>query len=234
MPSLEHESIAVLFRNRPSLAGEILRQVLGVAVPDYDKARVESSDLTEWNPAEFRADVVTVYESDSPVMAMIVEVQRGRDPDKRWSWPAYVAGLCARMRCATLLLVICPDRTVGEWCAQPIELGHPGLTLKPLVLPPHRIPVVTDEREAAASPELAVLSAMAHGTEAGRHRIFRALLSAVGVMDDDDQADLYIDIVLMTLPAAPARELEDMMASGTYPYKSDFARRHFARGQSRR
>jgi hypothetical protein len=120
----------------------------------------------------------------------------------------------------------------GQWCAQPIDLGHPGLTLTPLVVPPERIPVVTDEREAAAVPELAVLSAMAHGTDVQRRRIFRALLSAVGGMGDDDQADLYIDIVLRALPDAPARELEDMMASGTYPYKSDFARRHFARGEA--
>ena len=52
---------------------------------------------------------------------MVVEVQRA--PDNRWSRPVYPAGLRARKRCPVILLVICLSSKVGEWCAQPIDLG---------------------------------------------------------------------------------------------------------------
>ncbi|GAA4623650.1 hypothetical protein GCM10023196_020670 [Actinoallomurus vinaceus] len=47
MPSLEHEALAMLFGNRPDLAAEILRDALKVPIPAYDKALIESGDLTE-------------------------------------------------------------------------------------------------------------------------------------------------------------------------------------------
>ncbi|MEV5708780.1 hypothetical protein [Actinoallomurus sp. NPDC052274] len=232
MPSLSHESLALLFKNRPALAAEILHNALKVDIPDYKAVRVESGDLTEWSPAEFRADAVVVFEAASPVLAVVVEIQLGRDQDKRWSWPVYLAGLRARTRCPAVLLVICADAAIGDWCAEPIELGHPGWTLTPLVLKPEAVPVVTDAAEAVRAPELAVLSTMTHGAAYNRARIFHALLCAVAAMEDGDRAELYIDVVLAALPEAPATELEAMMRSDTSPYKSDAFRRTYAEGEA--
>jgi hypothetical protein len=231
MPSLEHESLAKLFHNRPSLAAELLHNALKVDIPDYTTARVESGDLTEWNPAEFRADAVLVFEAASPVLAVVVEVQLRPDCGKRWSWPVYLAGLRARTRCPAILLVICADAAVGDRCAEPIELGHPGWTLTPLVLKPEAVPIVTDAKEAVRAPELAVLSTMTHGAAYDRARMFHALLSAVGAMEDADRAKLYIDIVLAALPETPAAELEAIMRSDASPYKSDLLRRTYAEGK---
>jgi hypothetical protein len=232
MPTLEHEAITLLFRNRPTLAGEILRDALNFAIPDYQAARVESGDLAEWTPAEFRADAVVIFESASPVMAVVVEVQRDRDHGKRWSWPVYLTGLRARMRCPAVLLVICVDSAVATWCAKPIDLGHPGWTLRPLVLGPEVVPVVTDRREAAQAPELALLSAMAHGAAPNGHHVLRAMHSAIDAIDDD-RAALYADIALSVLPEVARKKLEEMMAlSGTWEYKSDFARKYFAQGKA--
>jgi hypothetical protein len=231
MPSLEHEALALLFGNRPDLAAELLQSALNVKVPAYEKARVESADLTDWHPAEHRADNVIVYEAGDPVLAVVVEIQRGRDPAKRWSWPVYLTGLRARRRCPVILLVICVDSAVGEWCAQPIDLGHPGWTLAPLVLKPGAVPVVTDRREAVRSPELATLSAMVHGSSPGRREVFDALLSGVATVDDE-RAKLYIDIVCAVLPQIAKHELEEMMLSGTREYKSDFARKYVAQGRA--
>src|SRR5580700_6032883 len=58
MVSMRHECLVDLFRNRPSLAAEILVEALGVELPRYDEARVASIDLTETQPAEYRADIV--------------------------------------------------------------------------------------------------------------------------------------------------------------------------------
>jgi len=48
MPSLRHEALLELFRNRPALAAELLRDALGVEVPAYAEVRAESAELTEW------------------------------------------------------------------------------------------------------------------------------------------------------------------------------------------
>lgn len=50
MPSLLHEALLMLFRNRPELAPELLRDALQVPLPDYSEARIESAELTEILP----------------------------------------------------------------------------------------------------------------------------------------------------------------------------------------
>ena len=75
----------------------------------------------------------------SAVLAVIVEVQLNPDRDKQWTWPVYIATLRARLRCPTMLLVVCPDPAVARRCGAPINLGQPGLTLCPLVIGPDRV-----------------------------------------------------------------------------------------------
>jgi phage head maturation protease len=58
MVSMAHEVLVDLFKKRPSLAAEILADVLSVGMPAYSEARLASVDLTEIQPAEYRADVV--------------------------------------------------------------------------------------------------------------------------------------------------------------------------------
>src|SRR5215208_4045099 len=90
MPSMAHDILVDLFKNRPSLAPEILVEVLGLSLPAYTDARISSADLTEVQPAEYRADaVVLLFRGDTPVRVVIVEVQLAVDPKKRFSWPAY-------------------------------------------------------------------------------------------------------------------------------------------------
>jgi hypothetical protein len=73
---MDHEIFVDLFKNCPSLAAEILVEVLGVSLPDYTEARIASADLTEIRPAEYRADaVVLLLHNGSPVRVVIVEVQ---------------------------------------------------------------------------------------------------------------------------------------------------------------
>ena len=62
---MAHEILVDLFKNRPSLAAEILAEVLGLSLPAYTEARIASSDLTEIQPAEYRADVVVLLDRDT-------------------------------------------------------------------------------------------------------------------------------------------------------------------------
>jgi hypothetical protein len=124
-----------LFKNRPSLAAEILVEVLGLSLPDYTEARITSADLTEIQPAEYRADIVVLLLHDgAAVRVVIVEVQLAPNPKKRLSWPAYVTVARAVHGCPADLLVVAPSPAVAAWCAEPIAIGSPGFVLCPPVL----------------------------------------------------------------------------------------------------
>ncbi|WP_437599068.1 hypothetical protein [Sorangium sp. So ce590] len=232
MPSVTHEALVELFKNRPTLAAEMLQDALGQPVPAFTEARVESSDLTEVMPSDRRADVIVVLlvgEQQRPAMAIVVEVQLGVDPDKPYVWPVYVTQTRARHRCPTRLLVVTIDAVMARWCSRPIDTGHPDWTLKPLVLGPAGVPVVTDAEQAKAAPEVSVLSAMAHGQGDAAEAIGVAFLAAAAGLDEERRA-LYGDLVLSSLNAAARRMLEAMMKSG-YEFQSEFARSYVAKGR---
>jgi hypothetical protein len=67
MPSQLHESLLLLFRNRPDWL--LLREALHVQLPDYTDVRVVSADLTDIQPAEYRADLVVRCGGASPAAA---------------------------------------------------------------------------------------------------------------------------------------------------------------------
>ncbi len=229
MPSMAHEVLVDLFRNRPSLAAEILVEILGIALPVYTEARLASVDLTETQPAEYRAAVVVELLRDGvPVRVIIVEVQLTVSPRKRFSLPAYVTVARANHGCPADLLVIAPDPVVASWCAEPIEIGPPGFVLTPPVLRRDEIPRVTDPAEAVRRPELGVLSAMAHGESEHGATIAAAVLPAVEGLGDE-RARFYGDLVYNSLNEAARRALEAMMKG--YEYQSDFARKYYGLGR---
>ena len=230
MPSMAHEILVDLFKNRPSLAAEILAEVLGVPLPAYSEARLASTDLTEIQPAEYRADaVVVLFEHDAPVRVIIVEVQLAADSGKRLSWPAYVTVSRAIHKCPADLLVVAPELAVAGWCAEPIEIGVPGFVLHPPVLRRTAVPVVTDPTEAARRPELGVLSAMAHGETEEGATIAAAVLPAIQGLDNE-KSRFYYDLVYNSLNEAARRALEAMMKG--YEYQSDFAKKYVAQGRA--
>jgi hypothetical protein len=228
MPSLLHEALIELFRNRPSLAPEVLRDALGVTIPSYTRAVVNPGELTQVVPTEYRADLVVLLNRSKPVLAIVVEVQLERDPDKRWTWPAYLATLRERLRCPATLLVVTLKSSVATWCSQPIAVGPGWPPLVPCVLGPQAVPVVTDEATARKAPELAVLSAEAHGRGTQGLAVALAALGAtVGL--DESKALFYTDLVLAALSAAARKALEEMLREG-YQYQSDFAKKYFGAG----
>jgi hypothetical protein len=208
MASMAHEVLVDLFKNRPSLGAELLSEALGVALPSYTEARLISIDLTQIRPAEYRADVaILLLAGDAPIWVLIVEVQLGIDPQKRYSWPEYTMGSRAKHRCPVGLLVVAPDPDVAAWCAEPIETGIPGFVLSPPVLGRKTVPVVTDPVEAARRPELAVLSAMAHGESELGEAIAAAVLPGIQGLDDE-RVRFYGDLVLNSLSEATRQSLE--------------------------
>ncbi len=233
MPTAAHETLIELFRARPALAAELLAAAVGVDVPVHESARADPADLPDLLPTEYRADAVVVLaRSDEPVLAIVVEVQLRRDGDKRWSWPVYVATLRARLRCPVELLVVCPETAVACWCAVPIRLGSSGSQVVPVVVGPGLVPVVTDKEQAMRMPELAVLSALAHGGSADHPAVLGALLQAL-VSVSDERAFLYLELVYAALPEAARRHLEELMSTDTGEELSELAQWFVARGEAR-
>ncbi|MBI3181705.1 MAG: hypothetical protein HYZ28_06145 [Myxococcales bacterium] len=231
MPSTLHEALLLLFRNRTTLAPEILERALAVPVPAYTEARVEDAAFTQVTPTEYHADLVVLLGNGVPVFGIVVEVQLSRDETKRFSWPLYAVALRARLRCPTCLLVVAMDQQVAEWASEPIELGQPSSQFQPVVLGPGMVPVVASEAEARSAPELAVLSAIVHGKEEQGTEVGKAVLVAARDLDEERRL-LYIDLVFAFLGEDKRKKLEEQMARQGYEYQSDFARRYFAEGRA--
>lgn len=233
MASLQHEVLVELFKNRPSLAAELLAESLDVPIPPYQEARLVSHELTEVQPAEYRADVVVVlYDREKPIRVNIVEVQLAADPDKRYVWPAYIAVAREEYRCPANLLVVAPDAAVAAWCALPIEMGDPGFVLKPRVLRMEGIPQITDPEEATRRPELALLSAMAYGDTEHAAQIAQAALTGIKLLDDK-RAGFYCDILYNSINKAARRALELKMKGYVYtsPIMVDLIQQGLAQGR---
>ena len=228
MTSLNHEALVEILRSRPRLAIDLLPAWLrarlqaqigapGSSVP----LRIADAALTRLTPTEYHADLVIVV-GDPPTIAFIVEVQLSRDSAKRDSWAWYTVGLQVRLKCPVVLVVVAVNAAVARWCAKPIRLGHPGLELRPVVVGPHRIPLVAEAEQARACPELLVLSAMAHGKGRSGRRLAHIAAGTL-VSLDPERAKLYADLILMHLGEAARRALEAKMMTN-YQSQSEFFR----------
>ena len=145
MPSVPHEILVEFFRNCGELAPELLRLCARIDL-SYNRFELTSIDLSQVVSTEYRADSVVELRdhNNAIVAAVIVEVQLGIDPDKRASWPVYVTALRAKLTCPVILLVLTRDRAVARWARRPIELGHPGFRLEPVVIDFEDLPRITD------------------------------------------------------------------------------------------
>ena len=230
MPSHIHESLIMLFRNCPAMAPELLRDTLGISLPEYTEVRIDCADLTDIQPAEYRADLVLLLSRDKPVLGIVLEVQLGRDKDKGYVWPVYVTNLRARNRCPVCLLVVTAEDDVTRWAQKTIELGG-GNHFTPCVLSLSGIPEITDEDLARKEPELAVLSALGHAndpdTDKSARTALMAQMASIGL--DVQRSALYCDLVLNSLPEVARRALS-AMDTKKYEYQSEFARRFYGQG----
>jgi hypothetical protein len=231
MPSQKQEALVHLFRNNPQLAPKLLRWTLDEALPAYAEVNIECADLTEVQPTEYRADLVLSLSNGKPVYGLIVEVQLSRDSRKQFTWPAYVANLRARWGCPVCLLVVCADPYVAGWASQWIQLGGAN-RFTPQVIGPHEVPEILDAVDAEMDPELAVLSAMAHGHDEDVAKAARIAAVAQGASAglDDDRSRLYLDLVMNSVSEAVREVLANTMRPFKYEYQSDFAKHYVAEG----
>ena len=233
MPSPTHEGIVDLFRKRRSLAPELLAGVLGQSLPPWTAVGSDEGTVPKLVVPN-HADLVTLLldGAGSVVAAVIVEVQLWVAAEKCWVWPLYWAALRARHRCQLVLLVVAVDAAVAEWALTVVADTGPNARFAPVVLGPAAIPWITDPEAAAQTPELAVLSAIAHGNEPGGLLVALAAIAGVAQLDPVT-ATAYHDLIQHALSEAARTALEALMAIKGYEYQSEFAKKHQAEGQAR-
>lgn len=232
MPSPHHELIVDLFRRDPTLATWLLREALGVAVPDGLDPVIAESNFSDIAPTEARTDLLVTFGHDGQTeLVLIIEVQLRRDEDKRWRWPYYVASAALRWRCRTLLLVVTNNEKTARWAATPMAVGGGQLSLQPLVLGPDLVPRVRTQAQARARPYLAVLSALAHGQRTEGLAVVEACLAAADVVDEAVRV-AYVAIVLSALDDASRRVLEAKMGLENYVVQTEVGKEILAKGKA--
>ena len=234
--SIAHQAPLEVLRKAPAIIATLLREALGIEVPGFASASIIDADFTQARATPFHADLAITLQGSSrdrpPVMGIIVEIQRHRDNNKRYSWPLYVAALHARLGgCQTCLVVLAVDERVARWAAAPIGTLQPGSPFIPLVIGPEQIPQISRER-ARREPWLAALFALAHGHGRDPEAAAQAALAALEELRDD-RAMLF-DLISASFNEAAWRALENAMRIsmriGDYELRSDFARRYFGKG----
>ncbi|TMQ12993.1 MAG: hypothetical protein E6J90_29510 [Deltaproteobacteria bacterium] len=169
--------------------------------------------------------IVLHRENNAIRSAVIVEIQLGTDRTKRRSWPVYVTTVRARLDCSTVLLVLTSKGWIARWARRPIDTGHPGFILVPVVLDFHDLPRIIDPKAGRKLPELAVLSAMAHRDL----DVASAAIAAISRLPEDRKR-LYLTAILTELPFELRRVLEDGMKRELV--ERYFERKSFAQGRS--
>ncbi|UFS96964.1 hypothetical protein [Nocardia huaxiensis] len=99
------------------------------------------------------------------------------------------------------------------------------------------MPVITDLETATRTPELAVLSAVAHRRAANHRRILEIAVAALDILASQpgsrssEQARIYFDFIWSTLSNATRATLEEWMSTTHREYLSDTFRDLVAQGR---
>ncbi|CAM3527469.1 hypothetical protein STSO111631_22380 [Stackebrandtia soli] len=219
-----------LFRSRPAFAADVLA-CDDIPVEPFTEARLRSECFSVLQPTERRADatIELLNDHNEPGLAVIVEVQLRPDPKKRTTWPTYVCRLYEDVGCPIALLVLCADDTTARWAATPIPLGPPGSQITPIPIGPRHIPRLTSATDPAASPEMATLSAITHGSRPGGYDVIDTM-DIVFSRTDPTLARDYTEFVLGLLKTHARTYLEKLMATMTHEYHSEFTEKFVRKG----
>lgn len=226
MSSPLQQALVTLLRERLSLACFLVErcirsrfdpQLIPRLLPDVSAASPDDDrpDLAIelWHPARQVA-----------VHAIILEVLVDPDADKRYAWPVYQSLTRLQLECPTLLAVLTPTTPVERWSSAPIDLdGVGGSMIRPFAIGPQIIPQLTSPTHALRNPELAVLSAIAHGHTARGAAIGNAAIAACRGLDEE-RAKLYVDLIFVHLSDDAREALESALGLESYEPQTPLGR----------
>ncbi|MZE76196.1 hypothetical protein [Streptomyces xinghaiensis] len=224
MVSSSHEAMHRIFQEDPGIFARTFDR-LGIPFTDPVAVSLLPTDLTEIKPLERRLDTllrVDTAHGDSYLLA--VEAQGRKDPDKHGSWAYYLSHLYAKYRLPPVLLVVCQEESTARWAAAPLHIGPPQwrtLTIRPLVLGPHNVPLITDPSTAARDIPLATFAAITHGKHPCAATMLKALATALKTLDAET-ATIFRELTELGLGKSPGAQIwRDLMAIDLSFFRSE-------------
>jgi hypothetical protein len=224
-----HEAHHSIFRHDDDLFPEVMEQVFGVVLGKAAQVTCLSTDLTERQPLERRADSVLLaellVEDEGSKYIVVVEAQTDPDDKKSWSWPYYIAYLRARYECPVILLVVCTKSATERWARAEITSGLGDLIcmrVTPAVVGPGNVKPVTDLDKARANVGFAAFSALTHSRTGPAREILGVLAEALGSTDAKN-GQFLAELVEAGLDGTSSYEVwRDLMITNDYPHVSQW------------
>ncbi|WP_225724822.1 MULTISPECIES: hypothetical protein [unclassified Nocardia] len=208
MVTARHEAMHELFKRDPGVFARAFR-TLGLPFDDPLETDLLSTDLTETEPLERRADTILRIRTATGTFLLLVEAQGKEDNDKPASWAYYLAFLRAKYTLPPVLLVVCQNRKVQAWARGPWNIGPPrwaSLKVRPLVLGPDNVPIITDIEAVAADMPLAALSMITHAYEPVVMDIMEPVATVLENLENRSDALITIELIERGLVGSPALE----------------------------
>lgn len=227
-----HDTPLKLCREKPGLAVELAGEILNLPIPGHDEVLPYSESGTDPEVRDLNADnVVVCREGEANRLGIIVEVQRGRDKDKLFSWPAYQVNFRHRIQAPVVLIVICPNPSVAAWASEPIETGQPGSDFWMQVLSPANYPKLFENSDTGELAERMVLGTLVHEKSDDIEQLLKTASAELAPLPEET-AKRYTQYMLGQLSEHPRTILEALMQQETYPYQSKLLAEREARGES--
>jgi hypothetical protein len=210
MPSVEHEAAVEILHRNPELAAILLASV-GVAVPVGATAVIADSNLSARKPVALAAEAVIVLTVPAGKLAVVIEVQKYPPKNqKRRAWPAYVTIAGVEHDCDAILVVIALRPDTARASRRLIRTGHPGFSLRPIVIGPGNTPRPDGPGAHQAAAELAVLGVLTGALDLSDPQARQAALGALARTDPERRAD-YTRVIHGTASGATRQALEELM-----------------------
>ncbi|MEV4114392.1 hypothetical protein [Nonomuraea sp. NPDC049695] len=228
MPSPRHDALLRLIRDHLDLPIRLLREVGGITLPTGAPLWVGPGDLRDRISREMHADtVVFAGPPQDRWFSTIVEVETEMSEQKLRQTVEAAEMLRLETRKPVYVIFITPDPCAARF-NQSVEIHSGCLTIimRPVIVGPDRIPVLTDPEQMAADLLTAALSVMAHGH---LPKVAEAFVKLLDGLPDDDAASLFGYTIDMAPPQA--RQLLEETVTIYIPEHSPWAQNLYRKGE---
>jgi len=198
MPSPRHDALNKLVQHHPDLPIRLLREIGGIDLPAAPLT-VGPGDLPDRVSREMRADTVVFGgPQQDRWYSVIVEVETKMTEEKLRQVAVGAVSLWLETRKPVYVIFITPDPDAAKFTG-PVEVdtGCLTVTMRPVIVGPGYIPILTTAGAMADDLLMTVLSVMAHG---GRSEVAEAFAKLLSTLPPDDATFLYSYTIDMAPP----------------------------------
>lgn len=227
MVTNHHEIGHTLFEDDPDLIVRALGRC-GVAFSKFEEVEPLGTDLSTVEPVERRVDRVFRFRTEDGKEGIFAfETQLQTDHDKPKAWGYYGMTLANRYNLPVTLVVVTSSARCENWARKGFDFGHglgDSLHVRPLVLGPTNVEMITDDYAARQDIYYAALSVTVHLGSRHINAILKAAAKAVGAAPEPTAVTIANNIDL-TLGKTDAGEFwRQLMAANVHVFQGPMIR----------